>query len=68
VSESASSDTTALAGDNITTADTTAANEDGAAAQQSAQEEVKLRYVENKTQLDTGTETQCHYILPRESA
>lgn len=43
VSESASSDTTAPAGDNVTTAaaDTSAATEDGAAAQQSAEQEVE---------------------------
>ena len=44
VSESASSDTTAPAGDNVTAADTSAATEDGAAAQQSAEQEVEGRY------------------------
>ena len=41
VSESASSDTTAPAGDNVTAADTSAATEDEAAAQQSAEQEVE---------------------------
>ena len=42
VSESASSDTTAPAGDDVTAAaDTSAATEDGAAAQQSAEQEVE---------------------------
>ena len=44
MSESASSDTTAPAGDNVTAADTSAATEDGAAAQQSAEQEVEGRY------------------------
>ena len=48
MSESASSDTTAPAGDNVTaadtSADTSAATEDGAAAQQSAEQEVEGRY------------------------
>ena len=41
MSESASSDTTAPAGDNVTAADTSAATEYGAAAQQSAEHEVE---------------------------
>ena len=46
VSESASSDTTAPAGDNVTAADTSAATtEDGAAAQQSAEQEVEGTWV-----------------------
>jgi len=45
VSKSASSDTTAPAGDNTTTADTIAATEDGAATQQSAQDEVEGTWV-----------------------
>ena len=46
MSESASSDTTAPAGDNVTVAaDTSAATEDGAAAQQSAEQEVEGAYV-----------------------
>lgn len=45
MSESASSDTTAPAGDNATVADTSAATEDGAAAQQSAEQEVEGTWV-----------------------
>ena len=45
MSESASSDTTAPAGDNVTAADTSAATEDGAAAQQSAEQEVEGTWV-----------------------
>ena len=44
VSESASSETSAPAGDNVTVADTSAATEDEAAAQQSAEQEIEGRY------------------------
>lgn len=47
VSESASSDTTAPAGDNVTVADTSTATEDGAATQQSADQEVEGVYKDN---------------------